>query len=177
MKKSAIILITVISIFQFNVSARDGINRNTILTEIGGNGTLGAIKYERIIFEKDKIKLAVGAGVGLSIDPWYYLPWGLSIPVEGSFLYGNRHYFESGLGYASHFVLQANSDEGGMDYDGHHGTVQYKVGYRFQQNKGQGGFSAKVAANVVTAINLDGENGYEIFPLPVIPTVAFGYSF
>jgi len=91
-------MIGIISLFQVDISAQDGINRNTVLAEIGGNGTLGAIKYERIVFEKDKIKLAAGAGVGLSIDPWYYLPWGLSIPVEGSFLYGNRHYFESGLG-------------------------------------------------------------------------------
>ncbi|MCP4122088.1 MAG: hypothetical protein GY751_10070, partial [Bacteroidetes bacterium] len=67
MKKIVIILIGIISIFQINVSAQDGINRNTVSAEIGGNGTLGAIKYERIVFEKDKVTLAAGAGVGLSI--------------------------------------------------------------------------------------------------------------
>ncbi len=79
------------------------IKKNTVFAEIGGNGIIYSINYDRLFDVSEKIKLSSRIGIHYtnSFPLQYYKT--LCIPVEFSGLYsisGQKHFLEVGLGFS-----------------------------------------------------------------------------
>ena len=93
----------------------DGIPKNSVYGELGGNGLFGSINYERILALPDKVALAPRAGLGV---------WAGLIPlIELDFLFGGKHSFEIGPGYSVVFAADGS-------------VVTFRAGYRYMGKKG-----------------------------------------
>lgn len=68
-------------------------NHNSIYTEIGGNGILASINYERYLI-KHKFLLHGGIGVSGALNPQVTLPFG----IKYNKTFGNRNHIEIGIG-------------------------------------------------------------------------------
>lgn len=74
--------------------------------EVGGNSDVYSINYDRVIYQREKFKTAVRAGLGTNLffmenDRTVYPV----VPLEVMALVGNnRKHFEGGLGYTRRFT-------------------------------------------------------------------------
>jgi hypothetical protein len=132
--------------------------RNAIYIEIfGSSGAYYNVGYDRLLVRKDKMSFR-----GIVGFQYNYLDGG--IPDEGgfsfapqmSFLYGNKHHLELGVG----LIYQLGTFTNGT----------FRVGYRFQ--KPAGGFLFKVGFTPIYF-----PKGF--FGSPILPWggIAFGYAF
>jgi hypothetical protein len=74
--------------------------------EVGGNSDTYSINYDRVVYQQEKFKAAIRAGLGTNIfflegeDEVYPI-----VPIEALLLVGNRRkHFEGGLGYTRRFT-------------------------------------------------------------------------
>ncbi|GAB3535195.1 hypothetical protein GCM10027443_23690 [Pontibacter brevis] len=79
---------------------------NAVYVEVGGNSDVYSINYDRVVYQRDRFKTAVRAGLGTNLffledeDSVYPV-----VPLEVMALVGNRQkHFEGGLGYTRRFT-------------------------------------------------------------------------
>ncbi|WP_242927003.1 hypothetical protein [Pontibacter vulgaris] len=106
------IFILILCLFQlpFLVAAQGGRQKlkalNSLYLELGGNGDVYSLNYDRIIYQQQKLKAGLRAGIGSNL---FFLPEEPSaypiVPVEAFGMLGNRaKHFEFGLGYTRRFT-------------------------------------------------------------------------
>jgi hypothetical protein len=110
------------------------LKKNTIFAEVGGNGFIYSINYDRLIDLTTKFKLSTRIGVHYT----HYVPFQhyktFCVPVEVSGLYAickQKHFIELGTGisYMSLYDQFANRQSDMF-------ILALRAGYRFQQPKG-----------------------------------------
>lgn len=181
-------LLFVATVFMVNGQGHSVLNdykKNTLLVNIGGNGlTLYAISYDRIIFKRNKLKLAVNLGV--SFVPFIY--WGryntITLPYEFCILIGkSKHNLELGYGQNLYFNISTGESYGyNKNFISLYNSL--KIGYRLQ--KPQGGFFFSSAlyllANYTININrpntdLLGNTDNTPYPYVFYPWLGFGFGY
>lgn len=127
--------------------------KNTVFVELGGNGGLISINYDRIFHQNGKFKFAGRAGFsyfkqssgnkGSNIPPY----WSPLLPLEVTALWGrSRHHLELGVGVT--FFSSRNlifNPEGPEFFERDIGLdmiIPIRLGYRYQ--KPEGGFFFRV---------------------------------
>ncbi len=134
---------------------------NSVFVDVGGNGLLYSLNYDKVWYAAEKFKLSTRIGVGVSssifegdMDP--------IIPLGASVLFGkNKHYFETGIGSTIAFgfeetaaALQAENDKGVTVWQvqaaREHTSVNVAAnfGYRYQNPNGGLFFRAGVSPTV-----------------------------
>ena len=116
---------------QENQSEKDpfmkNIQRNSFYAELGGNGGIISINYERLVPVGNKAGLSfrIGAGTAGSADTATN-DIAYTALVEVNFLYGkSKHFLETGIGFTNAFVVN-NTEQ----------WCSIKLGYRYQAKKG-----------------------------------------
>ena len=136
----------IISNVNLKAQSDSSIAKNTIFVEGFGNGIIGSVNYDRIIFIK-KLKFSCRIG-------FVYLPTRneslYSIPFELNFLKGRKNNIELGLGLTYAYGFNSSSSEISQgsnfitkeEYSRAFYFVLKPIGYRFQ--KKDGGIFVKV---------------------------------
>ena len=107
------------------------LKKNTVFVEIGGNGLVYSINYDRLINVSSKIKISTRIGVHYTnYFPLIYYRT-VSIPIEVSALYPffrNKHFLEigSGLSYLNSYDKITNYTEDIL-------ILALRLGYRYQK--------------------------------------------
>jgi len=97
-------------------STFSNIQRNSFYVELGGNGGVISINYERIVPMNNKFGLGFRIGAGTADA--------LTGLIEVNFIFGkSKHYLETGIGYAN-----------AINYPDQWSSV--RLGYRYQAKKG-----------------------------------------
>jgi len=147
------------------------VQKNSAFVELGGNSIGWSVNYSRILFQDNRAKFAFRAGVGNMFAR------NISVPLEVTLLYGNKHHFEVGPGYrwGTGFNYENSDNERTVAEKYHSFTL--RAGYRLQQAVGASKVfaSAGVVMNVTPGVSLLGEEGSRIV-LP-IPSASVGVSF
>jgi hypothetical protein len=138
------------------------IKRNTIYIEIGGQGIIGSLNYDKLFRVKKKVKTSFSCGLttfGNYTANNYDEYWG--IPLSYNFLFGKRNsHLELGIGFTvfaevyldeytyvtTPYPLSPTYFQGHGFYTNQVDFATYltpKIGYRFQ--KPNGGFFFRVA--------------------------------
>lgn len=160
------------------------LQKNTIYTELGSNGSFYSINFDQIFMATDNFRLSGRIGLGLTngifsgdIDP--------IIPLETNLWWGgNNHYFETGLGITAAFGIEETSPslsqerESGVRFNSPVSGKEYKslyintrLGYRYQKPEGGFFFRAGITPTL-TAYAL--ESG----PQPRIEgSISIGFTF
>lgn len=124
--------------------------KNSIYVELGGNGVLGSINYDRLFYENNKIHLT--GRIGLSIYPSaIFQESPLLMPVEADILIGSeKKFFETGLGFTRDFhsyKLYIYDSNGSYEVHNYYNNYLFvRLGYR---SRSEGGFLFRVAATPV----------------------------
>ena len=102
-----------------NVIQDSVFEKNFMFIEVGGNGILLSINYERLIFDNIGVRTGVGT-LGI---------YGLTIPAMFNFYIGSNRQLELGIGtvYTDYFPK-----EGGFIHNGEF-LIGTTVGYKFQK--------------------------------------------
>lgn len=116
------------------------VRKNTVFAEVGGNGVIYSINYDRLFDVSEKFKLSGRIGVHFTnkFPLRYYRT--ISFPVEFSGLYSfykKKHFIEfgSGLTYLNSFDNVTRHTEDII-------ILALRLGYRFQRP--EGGFFMKI---------------------------------
>lgn len=124
------------------------LKKNAIYAEIGGNGMLYSLNYERQIYQKNKFHFAASIG-GMAFPELFNPGIIVIIPLEAKILLGKKkNFFETGLGNsfntATYNSFQFNSSGNPKDfyYKSHYAFL--RIGYRYQNPNG--GFLFRIAA-------------------------------
>jgi hypothetical protein len=128
--------------------------KNTVFLEVGGNGPLYSINYDRILIKKTNWKLAGRIGFMYFNDNRGLLENSenkqSSIPIELSFLKGkSNHNLELGLGITP--LSKGYLDKAGKDYT--RVATSGRIGYRYQ--KSNGGLFFKAGFTPITFFKKD----------------------
>ncbi len=125
--------------------------KNAIFLELGGNGLLYSLNYERMFYQKGIFKSA--ARIGLTtlprkIETETKTYWDVALPLELVGLIGrSKHHLELGIGYTPSYIAKTKLEIGGsgFEFDGYRLTsvVPLRIGYRYQ--KPDGGFFFRAA--------------------------------
>ncbi|WP_458987373.1 hypothetical protein [Pontibacter sp. CAU 1760] len=79
---------------------------HAVYIEVGGNGDAYSLNYDQVVYQQEKFKAALRAGIGTNLffmegEPGVYPV----VPLEALALVGNkRKHFEGGLGYTHRFT-------------------------------------------------------------------------
>ena len=82
--------------------------RNAVYAELGGNGDLVSVNYDRIVYQKSMVKAAVRIGIASNQffsdeEPGFYPV----VPIEALGMVGRfQKHFEFGLGYTRRFTYE-----------------------------------------------------------------------
>ena len=120
-KLAAIVVAVILSVPSFGQKRdtsrtyMEGIPKNSVYGELGGNALFGSISYERILALNEKTAFAPRAGLGFWEAP--------VVLIELDFLFGGKHSFEAGPGFS---VLPAAEAS----------VFTFRAGYRFMGRKG-----------------------------------------
>ena len=159
-------------------------SKNLIYAEFGGNSGGYAFNYGRIIYQKDRLKIAASTGFSLMygrgnerIFSTYWVP---VFPAEITAFFGrSKHHLELGIGLVTYREKQFIFDE---DFPRNIRERKYwgvsivpRVGYRFQ--KPDGGFFYRVSYTPsINFKNFEGaENKANFFPFGL--GISLGISF
>lgn len=141
--------------------SNSGIRKNAVYFELGGNGGLYSINYDRIVLSGKRTHLSLRGG--LSIAHFTYL-----VPIEINALFGKRNsFFELGMGET--LDLNKNRAGGRLSFD--HFLPFMRFGYRLQKKINEGGFLLR--AGFTPTLILD--EGH-LHPVP-FAGVSLGYAF
>ena len=98
--------------------------KNTIYLEILGNaGYLYNISYDRLLYTKENNNISLGLGAQYLPSSDLSSDYILSVSPQINYLYGVKHYFETGLGFSYDFNVG--------DF-----VVPIRIGYRYQKPDG-----------------------------------------
>lgn len=158
MKSIKKVLLLVLYLFLINYTANSQDNKsekaadNAIYLEIHGVGGYGSVNYERNVFRKSNIKIALR--IGFSTIHFYdftnkFNP-DLIIPLLINGLYGNKHNIEFGIGQTFSSIVQSNSTDYFPARENSFST-NFTLGYRYQ--KPSGGIIFRIAYTPVIEKN------------------------
>lgn len=150
------------------------VQRNTVFVEVGHNGSLYSLNFDRILAQSGNFKLATRFGLGVNsnvfsgdIDP--------AISLETDALWGkNNHYFETGLGVLTGIGFEQtvastiSQSENGTKVVKYTPEKEYntlsllgRVGYRYQNPNGGLFFRASVTP-LATVYSKTGKTGIDL---------------
>jgi hypothetical protein len=126
--------------------------RNALYLEIGGSSGRYAVNYNRIFYQKDKLKLTVSAGFAL----WHYTvdlgpeykrtSWHPAIPIELTTFWGkSKHHLEFGVGFVPYWEPIGQIAPVTLEISEKtvfNANIPLRLGYRYQ--KPEGGFFFRV---------------------------------
>lgn len=123
MKKSILLIATLILITINGFSQADTalkFKKNAVIGELGGSGIFASVKYQRIFFQKDQLRLAGSVGFD-ALESFLYYGFGgdfhLYCPIEAHALIGkNKHFWDLGLGHLAAFSRE-ESVQNYIDYN------------------------------------------------------------
>ena len=143
------------------------LKKNSVYVELfGSSGVIYNISYDRIIKQKEEYKVSIANGVQyFPFGSPVFGEWITSLSTQVNMLYGNIHYFETGIGAT--YLLDKTS---GNQIEGAWG-IPFRFGYRYQ--KTEGGLLIKIAYTP-TIVHWDELNGDF---LPVWGGIALGWTF
>jgi hypothetical protein len=189
MKRQLFMLSTCFILASHGGIAQDSLrmlNKNAVLFELGGNGLMFSLSYERMFYQKNDIRLCGRIGPGIFPSNLFnkfrtdilFFPF-----VEANLLVGrSTEFFETGLGFTydglSYNYHYHPGDGSHHDYQYHRNLFFYRLGYRYQ---GERGFMFRAAATPIfffEPVLTDGKvekNGKLKFYTWL--GVTFGYSF
>ena len=160
------------------------VQRNTVFVEVGHNGSLYSLNFDRILLGTGNFKLATRAGLGINsnafsgdIDP--------SLSLEADGLWGkSSHYLETGLGVLTGFGFEqtvastVSESENGTKVVKYTPAKEYntlnllgRIGYRYQNPNGGLFFRASVMP-LATVYSKTGKNSINL-----AGAVGLGYTF
>ena len=144
-------------------STMRNIQRNSFYIELGGNGVIISINYERIVplGTKTGLGFRIGAGTAGSIDTANTAIAYTGL-VEINFLFGkSKHFLETGIGFTNAFTVNDTEQ-----------LCSIRLGYRYQ---GEKGFLFKIAPMYL--YNFEKLKGnHDVFG-GIWLGASFGYSF
>ena len=180
MKKILSYLILCIVTPQLNCQISDPISesfgnynaKNSYYFEILGNAFLYSVNFDRIVYEKEKFKIA--SRIGITYMPyWEGLTEvkGPGIPLELNFLFGKRsNLLELGLG-ATYFYFT----EPYWDRKKYHFLMEnLRFGYRHQ--KEEGGFLFRIAIVPISTFQIDPEFDDDGWIIPYYAGISIGFT-
>ncbi|MEO9217767.1 MAG: hypothetical protein ABI315_04240 [Bacteroidia bacterium] len=108
---------------------------NSVYVEALGIGGYGSLNYERILFSKNKLKLAVRLGASTYHVMDYRLKFNpdIILPISLNALFGNRHLIEMGLGQTITSLVSANEFRKAERNNNLHAT--FNIGYRYEKSR------------------------------------------
>lgn len=165
MKTLSIITLLFLSVISFGQNEKKDfdskIRKNAVYFELGGNGGLYSINYDRIVISGKRTHLSLRGG--LSIAHFSYF-----VPLEINFLFGKRHnFFELGFGE----TLDVNNKRAGGGIGFNHYLPFMRIGYRLQKKTNENGLLFR--AGLTPTFIVDEGEGY---PIP-FAGVSIGYAF
>jgi hypothetical protein len=143
------------------------IARNAIFTELGGVGGYGSINYERVIYRKISLMLAMRCGISTYhiLDYTNKINPDVIIPFTMNAFYGKNHKIELGIGETfSSIVHTGQTDFKPKRIKNFHTIIS--IGYRYQKKRG--GKVFRCAYTPIIEFNRD---------LRHWGGISFGYSF
>ena len=117
------------------------LKKNTVYAEVGGNGIVYSLNYERVFYLKNKPRFC--GRIGIAVFPQPFPGDGVAVvcPGEINLFWGGEHNFlEIGTGFTYNSVENAH-------------LLIFRLGYRFQ--KPEGGFLFRIAATPVLSSEID----------------------
>lgn len=110
--------------------------KNALFIELGGNGGIYSLNYDRILVNKARFRTSLRGGFALlpvdrTLD--------LIFVAEHNFLFGReRHFIESGLGL--NYIRSLQFEAGSTNYVSEQGIGVLRLGYRYQERMDEGLF-------------------------------------
>lgn len=145
--------------------------KNAVFISVGGSA-LYAVNYDRIFYQKEKLKLSGSMGFSMlrrkTENPVLSaINWSPYIPVEFSAFWGkSNHHLEIGTGVTVFSLPDFQLDEEnlimtqeGVKWDA---SVIMRIGYRYQ--KPEGGLFFRVGYTPGFNLNLSSENAVDFYP-------------
>ncbi|MDR5592052.1 hypothetical protein [Christiangramia sp. SM2212] len=165
------IVLSILTISIHNIHAQDSIKKNSIYTEIGGNGVLYSINYERLYNVSKLINITSRIGYG------YFTINRIkanSIPFEINGLYAiakQKHFIEIGSGITYLDTKDLNDDP--LDIT----ALIYaaRLGYRYQ--KPTGGIMYRIGITPLYDFYSDKQNLIRSKVWFLIGGISIGYNF
>lgn len=116
------------------------LKKNTVFAEIGGNGILYSINFDRLFNVSNKFKISSRIGIHYTntFPLQYYRTFCIPIEISGLYpIYRNKHFIEfgSGLSYLNSYDRTTSHTEDII-------VIALRLGYRFQ--KPEGGLFVKI---------------------------------
>lgn len=132
--------------------------KNALYLEMGGNAYIYSVNYERILYQKNSMKL--GARFGISVLPeknFNHVDPIPVLPLEMLAIFGNsNHHVETGIGFTPFLTHEYYDYVGSRDNSNSRlrlgAATSLRIGYRYQKPKG--GFIARIG--FMPILNLDG---------------------
>jgi hypothetical protein len=125
--------------------------KNALYFEVGGNGFIYSLNYERIILEKPNFKTAIRGGAGFVPNNFIFNVNSYFFPVEIVGLFGKKsHHFELGVGNTLMVgsVESYNHEEFKWNTSPtYHLFIPVRIGYRYQRR--EGGFVFRAGATPI----------------------------
>lgn len=120
--------------------------KNAVYLEVGGNAFGYSLNYERIVFQKNKLKLGARIGISLVPENTFYgiAPYPI-VPLEMIALLGkSNHHLETGIGVTPYVGYSYHDGYPGVAFleEKLEAAATFRLGYRYQ--KPNGGFMARV---------------------------------
>jgi len=149
---------------QARVYARPFESKNTLYLGIAAYGAYPSINYDRIFFDKGRVKYTFGVGISLWQSTKYGdVDWATHVPVQlNAFFGGGKHHPEIGIGFTYRYVNNVAESK----YEKYMFPV--KVGYRYQ--KPDGGLFLR--ANLLAVYRPN-----EAFKPNIYPSFGFGIGY
>ncbi len=144
--------------------ARPFESRNTIYLGIDAYGAYPSINYDRIFFDRGRVKYSFGLGFALWQTPKYgEVDWATHVPVQLNAIFGSKnHHPEIGIGFTYRYMNTTPESK----YEKH--LFPLRVGYRYQ--KPDGGLFLRADFLAVYRPNA-------AFTPSVIPSFGFGIGY
>lgn len=148
--------------------------KNSIFVELGGNSIYYSLNYNRILYQKSKLKISGSAGFSIfqqsggnqssNISPF----WSPMLPLEISAFWGkSNHHLEIGTGltfYASRaLIFNPDAANNFQEDKSLEAILPLRIGYRYQ--KPEGGFFFRVGYTPGFNLFLSSEDSPKFHPL------------
>ena len=136
MKRELLIIIfCTIKFLCFSQKDSAKVSNHSVYLEIGGVGGYGSLNYEKNIFHKKDVSLALRLGMSAYhlMDYRNKLNPDVLIPILINTCYGKNHQVELGLGETISSIVYANNSDYKSKRVFNLSTV-FSIGYRYQKN-------------------------------------------
>jgi hypothetical protein len=180
MRKFFFFLLVLFSTFCFGQKDTTHIAKNTFYIEVEGNGLLGSINYERLIYNEKSKSLSLRIG----FLPFYEKSASfIAVPLECCAFFGDKHFLDIGLGLSYYHGLSEYRYNPQIQLPDHmFGGLYFipRIGYRFQ--KANGGFFLRLDGGALIKLvelykyNANNVSGGLLLHSPFTIGLSLGYT-